>query len=257
MLLRKGNAGSNTAADHISVVRAALKQLPTYRPGRRPGRQVLVRPDAGGCTHAFVEWLVGRRLQYSIGFILPTDFADPLERIPEDVWTPAYDADGWIRERLAAVHPQLRVEQGRNPEPSAGLVDSQTVKGADTVGADTRGYDAGKRINGRKRFIVTDTLGVLRSRTQVWAVGVVPVPALDIKVEITGSLERHVCRRRTGSGTVPVPGAWRVANDIACSDDMHTALVGDHTYAVHEDQVLTVVMGVRHGPRSCAEVHRQ
>ncbi|MGN9914696.1 transposase [Phytohabitans sp. LJ34] len=33
--------------------------------------------------------------------------------------------------------------------------------GADTVGADSRGYDAGKKINGRKRFIVTDTLGLL------------------------------------------------------------------------------------------------
>ncbi len=54
-------------------------------------------------------------------------------------------------ELLAALREQLRVEQGRNPEPSAGLVDSQTVKGADTVGRDSRGYDAGKRINGRKR----------------------------------------------------------------------------------------------------------
>ncbi|WP_229784283.1 transposase [Pilimelia anulata] len=40
-------------------------------------------------------------------------------------------------------------------------MDSQSVKGADTVGADSRGYDAGKRINGRKRFIVTDTCGLL------------------------------------------------------------------------------------------------
>lgn len=40
-------------------------------------------------------------------------------------------------------------------------MDSQSVKGADTVGTDTRGYDAGKKINGRKRFIVTDTLGLL------------------------------------------------------------------------------------------------
>jgi transposase len=41
------------------------------------------------------------------------------------------------------------------------LIDSQSVKGADTVGQGTRGYDAGKKINGRKRFIVTDTLGLL------------------------------------------------------------------------------------------------
>jgi transposase len=51
--------------------------------------------------------------------------------------------------------------EGRDPEPSAGLIDSQSVKGADTVGRNSRGYDAGKKINGRKRFIVTDTLGLL------------------------------------------------------------------------------------------------
>jgi transposase len=62
---------------------------------------------------------------------------------------------------LPVVREQLRLHEGRNPEPSAGLIDSQSVKGADTVGRDTRGYDAGKKINGRKRFIVTDTLGLL------------------------------------------------------------------------------------------------
>jgi Transposase DDE domain group 1 len=98
VLLRKGNAGSNTAGDHITVVRAALKQLPAHRPGRRPGRQVLVRADGGGCTHALLDWLVGQRLQYSIGFILPTNFGEELEKIPEQVWTPAYDADGRIRQ---------------------------------------------------------------------------------------------------------------------------------------------------------------
>jgi Transposase DDE domain len=41
------------------------------------------------------------------------------------------------------------------------VLDSQSVKGADTVGKDSRGYDAGKKINGRKRFIVTDTAGLL------------------------------------------------------------------------------------------------
>ena len=59
------------------------------------------------------------------------------------------------------VREQLRLADGRNAEPSAALIDSQSVKGADTVGRETRGYDAGKKINGRKRFIVTDTLGLL------------------------------------------------------------------------------------------------
>jgi hypothetical protein len=65
-----------------------------------------------------------------------------------------------VTERLlAALRVKARVQDGRNPEPSAGIIDSQSVKGADTVGTDTRGYDAGKKINGRKRFIVTDTAG--------------------------------------------------------------------------------------------------
>jgi transposase len=62
---------------------------------------------------------------------------------------------------LEELREQVRIAEGREPEPSAGIIDSQSVKGADTVGRDSRGYDAGKKINGRKRFIVTDTLGML------------------------------------------------------------------------------------------------
>lgn len=62
---------------------------------------------------------------------------------------------------LPIVRRQLRADEGRDPEPSAGIIDSQSVKGAAPVGQDTRGYDAGKKVNGRKRFIVTDTLGLL------------------------------------------------------------------------------------------------
>jgi len=62
---------------------------------------------------------------------------------------------------LEELREQVRLAEGREPEPSAGIIDSQSVKAADTVGRDSRGYDAGKRINGRKRFIVTDTLGLL------------------------------------------------------------------------------------------------
>jgi transposase len=68
------------------------------------------------------------------------------------------DRSGRILDRL---REEVRVAEGRDPQPSAGIIDSQSVKGADTVGVDSRGYDAGKRVNGRKRFIVTDTLGLL------------------------------------------------------------------------------------------------
>ncbi len=53
-LLRAGNAGSNTAADHIEAARLALAQLPKKH---RRGRQTLIRTDSGGGTHAFLNWL--------------------------------------------------------------------------------------------------------------------------------------------------------------------------------------------------------
>jgi hypothetical protein len=74
-LLRKGNAGSNTALDDISVVRAALAQLPGHRPGTRAGRKVLVRTDGAGSSHEFLNWLTGQRLSDSVGFALPADVA--------------------------------------------------------------------------------------------------------------------------------------------------------------------------------------
>jgi hypothetical protein len=98
VLLRAGNAGSNTAADHIAVVKAALAQLPGHRRGRRPGRTVLVRADAAGATHEFLNWLASQRLSYSVGFSLPDSFATVVDQIPAEAWTPAYDGDGQPRE---------------------------------------------------------------------------------------------------------------------------------------------------------------
>ncbi len=62
---------------------------------------------------------------------------------------------------MAVLRRRVRTAQGRGGEPSAGILDSQSTKGADTVGRPTRGHDAGKKVNGRKRFILTDTLGLV------------------------------------------------------------------------------------------------
>jgi len=64
---------------------------------------------------------------------------------------------------LERIHTHLREHirllEGRKRQPTAGSIDSQSVKGSETCGE--RGYDAGKKINGRKRHIVVDTLGLL------------------------------------------------------------------------------------------------
>lgn len=63
----------------------------------------------------------------------------------------------WIRDQLRR---RIRTNLGRCPHPVTMIVDSQSVKGAETVGQATRGYDPGKKINGRKRHIAVDTKGL-------------------------------------------------------------------------------------------------
>jgi hypothetical protein len=98
VLLRPGNAGSNTAADHITVIRDALRQLPSHRRGVGAGRKVLIRTDSAGCTHDVLRYLAAQRLSYSVGFPLPGNTEALLRLIPESVWAPAYDGDGDIRD---------------------------------------------------------------------------------------------------------------------------------------------------------------
>jgi DDE family transposase len=95
--LRAGNAGSNTVADHKTVIRAALAQLPG---GHARGKKVLVRIDGAGGTHELLAWLTRRRLAYSVGFSLPGDLntiQKKLATVPPQAWTSAYDADRQVR----------------------------------------------------------------------------------------------------------------------------------------------------------------
>ena len=73
----------------------------------------------------------------------------------------AWEAAGVTQQVLDGLRDRARLAEDRAAEPSAAIIDSQSVKAAPTVGAASRGYDAGKKINGRKRHIVVDTLGLL------------------------------------------------------------------------------------------------
>lgn len=75
-----------------------------------------------------------------------------------------------IVDRLRAL---VREREGRDPQPSAGSLDARSVQGASTVCGETRGYDAGKKVSGRRTFGVVDTLGLLL------AVLVVPASVSD------------------------------------------------------------------------------
>ena len=87
--------------------------------------------------------------------------------LPHDLppWQTVYDYFSQWRDdgTWERINGEMRIEirelEGRDGEPSAAILDSQTVKTTEMGGE--RGYDAGKKIKGRKRFILTDTLGLL------------------------------------------------------------------------------------------------
>jgi hypothetical protein len=96
--LRPGNAGANTAADHLDVLGEAFAQVPAAH-----RRHLLVRGDSAAATHAVLDWLTaqdskrGRRVEYSIGWSIEAERA-AITALPASAWSPAINADGGVRD---------------------------------------------------------------------------------------------------------------------------------------------------------------
>src|SRR6478672_12025545 len=101
-LLRAGNAGSNTTADHIAVLGQALESVPPqFRPGPDSPHapQILIRSDSAGATYGFAAACRRARVGYSLGCAIDAGIRDAVDTLNTgEAWYPAMQADGALRD---------------------------------------------------------------------------------------------------------------------------------------------------------------
>jgi len=90
-----GNAGSNTAADHIALTQDALAQIPA---SMIETIEIVVRADSAGATHELMDFCREHRLRYSVGYELTDQVRAAVLKIPEDTSIAALATDGSDRE---------------------------------------------------------------------------------------------------------------------------------------------------------------
>jgi len=98
MLLRPGNAGSNTFADHKEVLAAAIRQVPA-----RFRRKIIVRVDGAGASHELVEHLLSmsslrRKVLFTCGWMITPADEDAIRQVPAGAWKPGIGQDGAVEE---------------------------------------------------------------------------------------------------------------------------------------------------------------
>ncbi|MFF3691379.1 IS1380 family transposase [Streptomyces sp. NPDC002187] len=99
-LLRPGNAGASTAADHITVLDAALAQIPD---AHRHGTAILIRADSAGSAKAFLAHIQTLRensldLRFSVGYPVTEPVRRAIQALPDNLWHPALDQNGTLRD---------------------------------------------------------------------------------------------------------------------------------------------------------------
>jgi hypothetical protein len=123
-VLRPGNAGSNTAADHIEVLDAALAQLPVATTKMDPhgGEWMLARADSAGCTHGFINALRERGLEFSVGFPMDEQVREAVLALPSAAWVEAIRQDSELRQGAEVAEITDRLDLSAWPEGTRAIV---------------------------------------------------------------------------------------------------------------------------------------
>src|SRR3954467_1050620 len=118
-LLRPGNAGANTAADHVAVLDRALEQIPAEHIERI---EILVRADSAGATHDLIDYCREARLRFSVGYELSESVRAAILEIPDDAWVAALDQDGSERDNGEVAELTDQVDLSSWPQGSRLIV---------------------------------------------------------------------------------------------------------------------------------------
>jgi len=138
MLLRPGNAGANTAADHVMVIDRSLAQIPTNSLERIT---ILVRADTAGATHATADHCQRCDLRFSFGYELTDTVRTAILQAPEDAWIAALDQHGSVRENGQVVELTDRIDLSTWPRGSRVIVRREPPHpGAQLSFTDHNGY---------------------------------------------------------------------------------------------------------------------
>ena len=119
MLLRPGNAGSNTAADHKTVIDRSLAQIPAEQ---IESIEILIRADSAGATHETADHCNDGNLRFSFGYELTETVRAAILQTPDEDWVPALDQDGTERENGEVVEITDRLDLSTWPEGSRLIV---------------------------------------------------------------------------------------------------------------------------------------
>jgi hypothetical protein len=148
-LLRPGNAGSNTAADHVTVLDLALEQIPAQY---IETLEILVRADSAGATHGLTDYCREANLRFSVGYELTEQVRTAILAIPEDAWAPALERDGSVRKNGQVAEITNSIDLSSWPERSRVIVRRERPHpGAQLSFTDHDGY--------RFQAILTDQTG--------------------------------------------------------------------------------------------------
>jgi len=201
-MIRPGNAGSNTAADHVEVLGSAIGQLPeVWAAGHAWGddpnlvqRPLLVRADAGGASHWLAEEIRDRNALFSIGYGIDQRVRDAICLIQEHDWIPAVNTDGKVR-------------------PGAEVIELTEFVNLDCWPARTRLIVRRERPHPGAQLTLFDTINGMRHTAFITDTENGDIAALELRQRQRASAE-NVIRDTKACGLANLPFDCIVNNDI-------------------------------------------